>query len=115
MALLEIRNIVHGYDASTFLNNVSLQLEEGQIGCLMGPSGAGKTTVLACVAGIERPQSGVITINGKTVFCNGTDTPPEKRGIGMVFQDFALFPHLTVTKNIAFGMGSGGEKTRPLG
>ena len=76
----------------------------------MGPSGAGKTTVLACVAGIERPQSGVITINGKTVFCNGTDTPPEKRGIGMVFQDFALFPHLTVTKNIAFGMGSGGEK-----
>ena len=68
MALLEIRNIVHGYDASTFLNNVSLQLEEGQIGCLMGPSGAGKTTVLACVAGIERPQSGVITINGKTVF-----------------------------------------------
>ena len=110
MALLEIRNIVHGYGASAFLNNVSLQLEEGQIGCLMGPSGAGKTTVLACVAGIERPQSGIITINGKTVFGNGTDTPPEKRSVGMVFQDFALFPHLTVAKNIAFGMGGGGEK-----
>ena len=112
MAFLEVRSIVHSYNRKSFLSDVSLHLEEGQIGCLMGPSGAGKTTVLSCVSGIERPQSGSIIINGETVFAKGKDIPPEKRGVGMVFQDFALFPHLTVSKNVVFGMDGNNKAVR---
>jgi len=81
-------------------------LDRGAIGCLLGPSGCGKTTVLRCVAGFEPPRQGEVLLNGAQVSTSRLLVPPEKRRIGMVFQDFALFPHLTVADNIAFGLGA---------
>jgi iron(III) transport system ATP-binding protein len=86
------------------LNQVSLHLAAGQIGCLLGPSGCGKTTLLRAIAGFESIQSGCIDIAGRCVAGNGQEQAPEQRGIGMVFQDYALFPHLSVAENIAFGL-----------
>lgn len=86
------------------LNQVGLHLAAGQIGCLLGPSGCGKTTLLRAIAGFESIQAGKITIAGLCVAGNGQEQAPEQRGIGMVFQDYALFPHLTVAENIAFGL-----------
>jgi len=85
------------------VKNVSLEIEEGSIVTLLGPSGCGKTTMLRIIAGFERPDSGVVMIGGKTVSDNNIFIPPERRGVGMVFQDYALFPHLNVLKNIGFG------------
>lgn len=86
------------------LSNVSLDVTEGATLSVLGPSGCGKTTVLRAIAGFEHPQAGEIRIAGRLV-CNGTQcVPPEERGVGMVFQDYALFPHLTVAQNIAFGL-----------
>jgi iron(III) transport system ATP-binding protein len=79
-------------------------LQPGRIGCLLGPSGCGKTTVLRCIAGFEPVQGGEIALSERVVSRPGLQVPPEKRGIGMVFQDYALFPHLSVTQNIAFGL-----------
>jgi iron(III) transport system ATP-binding protein len=76
------------------------------IGCLLGPSGCGKTTVLRCIAGFETPSGGRILLNGVVVSSAATSLPPEKRRIGMVFQEHALFPHLTAARNIAFGFSN---------
>ena len=103
-ALLEVRNIVHSYDNQPVLKDFSLQLGPGQIGCLLGPSGCGKTTVLRCIAGFENLTGGEIVLRGKTMSEPGRTVPAEQRRIGMVFQDYALFPHLTVGRNIAFGL-----------
>jgi iron(III) transport system ATP-binding protein len=86
------------------LNQVSLHLAAGQIGCLLGPSGCGKTTLLRAIAGFESIASGQIHISGRCVASNEQEQAPEQRGIGMVFQDYALFPHLNVAENIAFGL-----------
>ncbi|MDR2330962.1 MAG: ATP-binding cassette domain-containing protein, partial [Comamonas sp.] len=83
---------------------VSLQLQAGDIGVLIGPSGCGKTTLLRAVAGLEPISSGEIRLQGQVVSSSSANLPPEKRRIGMVFQDYALFPHLTVGKNVAFGI-----------
>lgn len=88
------------------LNDVDLRIEPGSFVVLLGPSGSGKTTLLRCVAGIERPSSGVITINDICVAGPKTFVQPEKRKTAMVFQDYALWPHLTVRKNIEFPIGS---------
>src|SRR5512137_2237105 len=80
-------------------------LAEGRIGCLLGPSGCGKTTVLRCIAGFEPVQAGSIALSGRTVSAPGLLIPPEQRRVGMVFQDYALFPHLTITANVGFGFG----------
>src|SRR4030095_9732919 len=82
----------------------SLRLEDGEIGCLLGPSGCGKTTVLRCIAGLEPLSGGEIRLHGEVVSKPGTTAPPEKRRIGFVFQDYALFPHLSVAANVAFGL-----------
>jgi iron(III) transport system ATP-binding protein len=102
--VLEVRQIDHAYGASPVLRDFSLTLGRGDIACLLGPSGCGKTTALRCIAGFEPVSAGEIILNGETVSRTGFTLAPEKRRIGMVFQDYALFPHLTVGENIAFGL-----------
>ncbi len=86
------------------VNHVSLTLKQGDLLGLLGASGCGKTTLLRLIAGFERPQSGTIDLAGRRVAGEGIWQPPERRDVGMVFQDYALFPHLTVAKNVAFGL-----------
>ncbi|MBD2312226.1 ABC transporter ATP-binding protein [Desertifilum sp. FACHB-1129] len=90
--------------AAPAIAQVSLSLQQGEILSLLGPSGCGKTTLLRLVAGFEKPQQGSIEIAGQPVAGNGIWVPPEKRDVGIVFQDYALFPHLSVGDNIAFGL-----------
>ncbi|RLJ61438.1 ABC transporter ATP-binding protein [Sulfurisoma sediminicola] len=104
MPLLQIENVSHAYGRQSVVEDLSISLEEGEIGCLLGASGCGKTTVLRLIAGFERPSAGTIRLHGETVASPAALTPPEKRHIGMVFQDYALFPHLSVGDNIAFGL-----------
>ncbi|NEQ41299.1 MAG: ABC transporter ATP-binding protein [Okeania sp. SIO3I5] len=94
------------------VQNVNLKLYQGDILGLLGPSGCGKTTLLRIIAGFEQPQLGIVTINGRVVAGRHDWVVPEKRNVGMVFQDYALFPHLTVAKNIAFGLHNSGKKSR---
>ena len=103
-ALLELKNIQHAYGKQVVVNDLSLTLKKGDIGCLLGPSGCGKTTVLRCIAGFEPISAGEILLNGVVVSNANSCFPPEQRHIGMVFQDYALFPHLTVAANIDFGL-----------
>lgn len=102
--LLQLNNIRQAYGAQVVIHDLSLQLQRGQIGCLLGPSGCGKTTALRCIAGFERVSAGAIVLNGANVSSAGIFVPPELRRIGMVFQDYALFPHLDVAANIGFGL-----------
>ncbi|MFM7717006.1 MAG: ABC transporter ATP-binding protein, partial [Microcystis sp.] len=92
------------------VDNISFSLTEGEILGLLGPSGCGKTTLLRMIAGFEKPSQGVIELGGRIVADEKTFIPPEKRNTGMVFQDYALFPHLTIAENIAFGLKNSGEK-----
>ena len=101
---LELSHVSHSYGARTVLNDISFQLGDGVIACLLGESGCGKTTALRCIAGFEQIADGQIAINGDVVSRPGHQMPPELRRIGMVFQDYALFPHLTVARNVAFGL-----------
>lgn len=94
---------LHG-QFKTAVDGVSFLLEPGQIGCLLGASGSGKTTVLRAVAGFEPIQHGTITIDGEVMTSVDQRIPPEKRHVGMMFQDYALFPHLDVKSNIGFGL-----------
>jgi iron(III) transport system ATP-binding protein len=102
--VLEARQVDHAYGTSPVLRDFSLTLHRGDIACLLGPSGCGKTTALRCIAGFEPVAAGEIVLNGETVSRAGFTLAPEKRRIGMVFQDYALFPHLTVAENVAFGV-----------
>ena len=111
-ALLEVREIGQSYDDRPVLEDLSFQLDTGKIGCLLGPSGCGKTTVLRCIAGFEQLTRGEIVLHGETMSRPGRTVPAERRRIGMVFQDYALFPHLTVTRNIAFGLRSASHAER---
>jgi iron(III) transport system ATP-binding protein len=104
MPLLQLENVSHAYGRQAVVADLSISLEVGEIGCLLGASGCGKTTVLRLIAGFERPSAGTIRLHGETVASPAALTPPEKRHIGMVFQDYALFPHLSVGDNIAFGL-----------
>ncbi len=102
--VLELRNISKAFDNKSVIRNLSLTLPRGSIGCLLGVSGCGKTTALRTITGFEAPDSGQILINNRLVANPNSGVPPEKRRIGMVFQDYALFPHLTVKKNVMFGL-----------
>lgn len=101
---LRVENINIGYNNKSVVENISFQLNSGEIACLLGPSGCGKTTILRAIAGFEPVMHGQIVLNGNTVSSPALLLPPEQRHIGMVFQDFALFPHLSVSKNIQFGL-----------
>jgi len=110
--ILQVHDLHVAYGERAVVHGVSFALERGAIGCLLGPSGCGKTTVLRCIAGFEPAQRGEIVLNGEAVTRPGRMVAPERRRIGMVFQDFALFPHLNVADNIAFGLRewSAGER-----
>jgi iron(III) transport system ATP-binding protein len=103
-ASVEVRDLEHAYGANRVVRGLGFTLDAGQIGCLLGPSGCGKTTVLRCLAGFEPIDAGRIALSGRVVSEPGRLTPPEHRRIGMVFQEYALFPHLTVAGNIGFGL-----------
>jgi iron(III) transport system ATP-binding protein len=102
--LLDIQGLHHSYEGHDAVRGLSLTLARGAIGCLLGPSGCGKTTVLRCVAGFETPGAGRILLDGVVVSSADASLPPEKRRIGMVFQEHALFPHLKAAENIVFGI-----------
>ncbi len=103
--MLELHHISKSFKRGTpVLNRASLCMAEGEVLGLVGPSGCGKTTLLRIVAGLETADDGVVKINGKTVADRATWVRPEKRPAGFVFQDGALFPHMTVRKNIAYGL-----------
>ncbi|MGB5396229.1 MAG: ABC transporter ATP-binding protein [Gammaproteobacteria bacterium] len=110
--LLEVENCVLAYDAEPVVRQVSFSIAAGTIGCLLGPSGCGKTTLLRAIAGFETPQDGKISLRGQVVSHAGWALPPEQRKVGMVFQDFALFPHLRVEENIGFGLNHLSERER---
>lgn len=103
-ALLQLNSIRQAYGEQAVIHNLSLVLRKGSIGCLLGPSGCGKTTALRCIAGFESVSAGEILLNGVCVSSVDFFVPPEQRRIGMVFQDYALFPHLDVAANIGFGL-----------
>lgn len=102
--IVELENVKISYDGSVIIKDLSLNLGEGEIGCLLGPSGCGKTTILRAIAGFEEVSTGTISINGTVVTSADNLMPPDKRQVGVVFQDYALFPHLDVYRNIAFGL-----------
>lgn len=103
---LTVNNLSINFSNQTILNDLNMKLESGEIGCLLGSSGCGKTTLLRTIAGFEKPHVGSIKLNNRLLVADKIFVPPEKRGIGMVFQDFALFPHLNVEDNISFGLSS---------
>jgi iron(III) transport system ATP-binding protein len=113
-ALLEVRHINQAYDHRAVLEDFSFALNAGSIACLLGPSGCGKTTVLRCIAGFEPLIRGEVVLHGEVMSRPGLTVPTERRRIGMVFQDYALFPHLTVGRNIAFGLHALSEAERSL-
>ena len=104
MKTLHVNKVSVAYDQNEVVKQASFELEKGEIGCLLGPSGCGKTTLLRAIAGFEPITHGSIKLCDATISDKGYTMPPEKRNIGMVFQDFALFPHLTIAENISFGI-----------
>jgi iron(III) transport system ATP-binding protein len=106
MTLLEIKNLSKRFHriGTPTVNDVNFSLEAGKIVALLGPSGCGKTTTLRLIAGFEQPDAGEIRLENRALFGPGIDLPPEARGIGFVFQDYALFPHLSVLENVVFGL-----------
>ncbi len=105
-ARLTLEAVSRRYGEVLALDRVSLDIAPSEILCLLGPSGCGKSTLLRVAAGIERPSSGRVLLDGQEVAGPNCFVPPEKRGIGLMFQDFALFPHLTIRDNVAFGLRS---------
>ena len=105
--VLELTDVTCSYDTgSPAVEGISFSARKGDIICLLGPSGCGKTTTLRAIAGFELVASGEIQVNGNVVSTTGRHVPPEQRWVGMVFQDYALFPHLTVRDNVGFGLAS---------
>jgi iron(III) transport system ATP-binding protein len=105
-ARLTLEDVSRRYGETLALDRVSLDIAPSEILCLLGPSGCGKSTLLRIAAGVERPSSGRVLLDGQEVAGPNGFVPPERRGVGLMFQDFALFPHLTIRDNVAFGLKS---------
>ncbi|WP_434612464.1 ABC transporter ATP-binding protein [Tabrizicola sp. M-4] len=113
---LDVSNLTCAFGGRPVVDDVSLTVAAGQVTCLLGPSGCGKSTTLRMIAGVEHPHAGIIRIDGQPVFGAGPTLPPEARSVGLMFQDFALFPHLTVAQNVAFGLtGDKAARTARVG
>lgn len=102
--MLTLEHVAQSYGSKPVLKDVNFQIKAGQIGCLLGPSGCGKTTALRLIAGFERLASGAIYLGNEVIARPGQCLPAEQRRVGLVFQDYALFPHLSVAANIGFGL-----------
>jgi len=109
---VRIEEVEKRYGRTVAVAGVDLELGEGELVAVLGPSGCGKTTLLRLIAGFEAPDAGTITVGGEVVAGAGAWVPPERRRIGMVFQDYALFPHLRVGANVAFGLARRGREER---
>ena len=109
-AAVSVANVSKTFDGPPVLRDVSLAVAPGAVVALLGPSGCGKTTLLRIIAGLETPDAGVVRVGERTLTGDGRPVPPEKRRIGMVFQDWALFPHLDVAANVAYGLPRGPER-----
>ena len=103
-APLTLQGIRLGYGEATVLEGVDLEVSAGECVALLGASGSGKTSLLRAVAGFLEPQAGSVALGGRLVFGGERVVPPEERGVGMVFQDYALFAHMTVAQNVGFGI-----------
>ncbi|MDP7078460.1 MAG: ABC transporter ATP-binding protein [Candidatus Undinarchaeales archaeon] len=115
MTRIELRNVAKSYDDVKAIDDMSFTVEKGEIFAFLGPSGCGKTTALRLIAGVETPDSGEILIDGEPVAGGGVFIPPNRRNVGMVFQGYALFPHLRVKDNIAYGLtGFDREKSEKI-
>jgi len=101
---LEVKNLVRQFDGKPVVDDVSMTILPGRVTCLLGPSGCGKSTTLRMIAGVDRQDSGEIWVDGRLICGPDGSLPPERREIGLMFQDFALFPHLSVGQNVAFGL-----------
>ena len=109
---LTIEGLTRRLGGRTVVSDVSLRVRPGQVTCLLGPSGCGKSTTLRLIAGVDRPDAGRVLADGEVLSDKIRHVPPEDRRIGLMFQDFALFPHMTVAQNIAFGLKGTAEERR---
>ncbi|BEV35699.1 ABC transporter ATP-binding protein [Synechococcus sp. M16CYN] len=117
LGLVELRGLWHRYGKPSddwILRGIDLQIKKGELVGLLGPSGCGKTTLLRLIAGFERPSRGSIHLRHRTVAGPNYWLPPERRGVGVVFQDYALFPHLTAWQNVCFGLRPGQDRSRAI-
>ncbi len=115
VCLLELKNVSKRFQQAPWaVRDFNLNLQEGELLCVVGPSGCGKTTLLRMIGGFENPDDGCIHLRGACISRPGWTLPPEHRGVGMVFQDYALFPHLSVKDNICFGLRNGNRKAYRL-
>jgi ABC-type polar amino acid transport system ATPase subunit len=104
VASVELRGLTKRYDAVAVVDDVSLKIEHGMLVCLLGPSGCGKTTTLRLIAGFVEPSAGEILVGGRVVSSPERTVPPERRNMSMIFQSYALWPHMTVAENVAYGL-----------
>ena len=106
MSHVRVRGLSKSFGAVAAVRELNLDIERGELMAVLGPSGCGKTTLLRTIAGFERPDAGCVVVSDEVVAGPGRMVPPEKRRVGMVFQDYALFPHLSVEGNVSFGLSA---------
>ena len=104
MASVELCNLTKRYGSIAVVDGVSLRIEHGMLACLLGPSGCGKTTTLRLIAGFVEPSDGEIAVGGKVLSSPRRTLPPEQRNMSMIFQSYALWPHMTVAENVSYGL-----------
>src|ERR1700674_5136888 len=104
LASVDLRGLTKRFGSLAVVDKVSLRIEHGQLVCLLGPSGCGKTTTLRLIAGFIEPSAGEIVVGGKVLSSPARTVPPEGRNMSMIFQSYALWPHMTVAENVAYGL-----------